>query len=371
MAQNTTPPPPAYDENTQSFGLPAALNAGTAIGNSQATIMQEIRQLAVGMQRMDNTFQRVKGELASLNPEGDANPTISKVQTHWTSFHERFTELLWLSRNSATQTESYLRDFVQVILPSVVDYEASTAEKQGDLQEFIYRINPNVAAPGGGTASQAFTNLELDVQLFASQSVVPALGQLARLTAEVETLTKEVDALNGKLKHYYKILKQMPYALGATVTVVTLGVAATLAAPFIVAGILVTGIGAATAEVTQIVLNIERTKDVSPKSKEVQRRIDQVKKEIQTLGSAHALEKVNSILNSELQQHSQSISAYLDNFTRIWNMASHDAAILKEADLEHIEDNEALLLRIEHLTDRYKTLAGCLAEYATTVERPE
>jgi hypothetical protein len=335
--------------------------------------IEEIQLLAAHAINMDQAFERIKHDLEFVDKndykDKFGNP-IAKLAPTWAGYQKRYTDLLWFSRTSATKTEGYIRDFVEVIIPTILDPDSTQDDKIADITEFIGRPNPNGAKiVKGQTQSQAFTELQQDVETFTHKFSTFADDQGTKITTEITGLNTEIAALNKEIKDCQKVVEQMGIALGITVGVggiALVGAIASIAAlgpaaPGVIAGILIAGIGAAITELSQIIVNVKRMNAATEERNEKQNRVDELNKQLAILARLKA-----TLQRSE--EDAQNISGRLDGFSGMWGNVAHDAALLLSYDLQNIATNKTLQSRIEFMRTTYTALAGGLAVYATTID---
>ncbi|KIK78496.1 hypothetical protein PAXRUDRAFT_323557 [Paxillus rubicundulus Ve08.2h10] len=118
------------------------------VSKSETTdkLMDEVKALGNSALKVDEAFERVRVNLGMVDEndykDSQGNP-VPKFQPTWVDYQKRWTTLLWESRDTATATEAYIKDFVQVIVPEVEDIQNDDdlADAKKDLYAFANVIH--------------------------------------------------------------------------------------------------------------------------------------------------------------------------------------------------------------------------------------
>ncbi|KAG6829486.1 hypothetical protein H0H92_004368 [Tricholoma furcatifolium] len=166
-------------------------------------ILKEAKELVDCVIKIDQAFERVKIELGGLDFCAFHAKPVEKLQPQWVGFQRRFIDLVWKSNTVARQTGAYVKEFVNVILPSLADLQGYTEYRDAaaDLLELALRNNPFEDLVGKGSA-QPFNNLLCDIKRFRDNFELFLEEQGTTLDTDIVRLQEQISELAWELKHY-------------------------------------------------------------------------------------------------------------------------------------------------------------------------
>ncbi|KAG6865515.1 hypothetical protein C0991_001835, partial [Blastosporella zonata] len=168
-------------------------------------VTKEATQLVESVIRIDQGFERVKIDLGSVDSGLFRGKPVEKLQPQWAGYQRRFVALIWKSNTVARKTCAYVREFVNVILPTLEDLTGNAEYKDAaaDIREFAIRRNPfehdfNDAQDWKHT--QAFTDLRYDIKMFRDNFELFLEEQGISLDEEIVCLQEEISELDWQIK---------------------------------------------------------------------------------------------------------------------------------------------------------------------------
>ncbi|KAF8069982.1 hypothetical protein FPV67DRAFT_995495 [Lyophyllum atratum] len=391
--------PPTYEaalvelKKLQATPLPAsvintaqaAMAAEAEKPETAANLLDEVRALADSAVKVDQAFERVKIDLGKVDQNNykdkDGKP-VEKFQPKWIAYQKIFTTLLWDSRATATGTEAYVRDFLDVIIPGVEgivtpqDYQDTVA----DLKEFINRkdpfgkkLNSTETVSDAQKHSQAFTDLRRDISAFKDTFDTFASFHEGELKGEILRLEGEVLRLDAEIKKCETIVIAMGVALGVTVIAAGIGAVAAIAAlgpfgPAVALGIIIVGAIAAIGELSTLIAFVVKGNEYKNERAEDQRQLEDLRVQLATL------QRLKTILEAQKTDIAD-ICGRLDRFAAVWALVAHDAQLIADglkAATDAADDGgskRAFQNRLKLIKANYTSLADALKEYATQVDQ--
>jgi len=350
------------------------------VSKSETTdkLMDEVKALGDSVLKVDEAFERVRINLGTVDSndykDSQGNP-IPKFQPTWVDYQKRWTTLLWESRNTATATEAYIKDFVQVIVPEVEDIQNDDdlADAKKDLAAFANRVDPFGAklnsketATLAQKYSQAFTDLRRDLEEFKGTFDSFANDHKIELDANIKNKEAKLIELDLEIKKCQTVVMAMGIALGVTVFVTGAAAVGSLAAlgpigPFVAIGIVIVGAIAAISELGTLIAYVVKTNEYKSERNQVQNELDDLKKQLE------ALNYLKATLESQKADITD-ICGRLDRFAAIWGYVRHDAQLISEGIEAAVGDEgskKAFKKRVSLVKDSYTKLGDALALYAT------
>jgi len=391
-------PDASYDEAMKQLGelqstpLPeevkrtaqAAMAEEAAKPETMDKLMQEVQDLSDSLIKIDQAFERVRVQLGTVDnnnyKDENGNP-VPKFQPRWVGYQQRFTALLWDSRSTATATEAYVKDFIEVIIPEVEEVTTDSYDDVvADLKEFINRkdpfgnkLNSNETVDQAQKHSQAFTDLRRDIEEFKGTFDDFAKFHEGELNTEILRLEGEITRLDAEIQKCQTIVMAMGIALGVTVFVAAAGAVASLAAlgpigPFVAIGVLIVGAIAAIGELSTLIAFIVKGNEYKAERDEDQRKLDDLKKQLALLQS------LKTTLESQ-KTDIDDICGRIDRIAAIWALVAHDAKLISEGLKAAVDGADgggsktAFKRRVELVKASYTSLGAALALYATKVDQ--
>lgn len=348
-------------------------------------LLEEVRGLSDSLIKIDQAFQRVKIDLGKVDAndykDENGNP-VPRFQPTWIGYQQRFTALLWESRETATATEAYIKDFLEVIIPEVEsiqnqdDYEDAAA----DLKEFVGRTDPfgkklnsDETKDHAQKHSQAFTDLRRDLQEFEGTFKDFAKFHEGELNKEVARLQGEITRLDAEIKKCETIVTAMAIALGVTLFATAAGAVASLAAfgpvgPFVAIGVVIVGAIAAISELGVLIAYIVKGNEYRSERYDDQTKLEDLQAQLEVI------KRLKSTLEAQ-KTDIDDICGRIDRISAIWAMVAHDAKLISEglqaaiSGAEGGASKKAFQRRVELVKVSYTALGTALGEYATQVDQ--
>ncbi|PPR02764.1 hypothetical protein CVT24_002252 [Panaeolus cyanescens] len=344
--------------------------------STQQSLMDEVKALGDSVIVVDEAFERVKIGLGKVDQndykDKNGNP-VPKYQPTWIGYQKRWTQFLWDSRDVATKTEAYVRDFIEVIIPEIEDEEIDDAKL--DLKEFISRTDPfgkELNASETHDKAQKFSqdliDLQKDLAAFKDTFDEFAKDQEIKLGDDIKKENANIEALKLEIKQCETVVMAMGIALGVTVFATAAGALGSLAAlgpvgPFVAIGIVIVGAIAAISELGVLIAYIVKTNDKKQELAEAQRNLADLQAQLDHL---HELQAILQSQTADID----TICGRLDRFKAIWGAVAHDAGLILEQLNTAVNTGgsaNAFKRRVEIAKVSYKTLADGLAAYATNL----
>ncbi|KAF9226019.1 hypothetical protein BS17DRAFT_867367 [Gyrodon lividus] len=374
-----------------------AITDEVAKSDTTDKLMEEVKALGDSVLKVDEAFERVRVNLGVVDnndyKDKDGNP-IPKFQPTWVDYQKRWTTLLWDSRNTATATEAYINDFVQVIVPDIEDIQNDDdlADAKKDLQAFANRTDPfgktlnsKETADLAQKYSQAFTDLRRDLEEFKGKFDSFAEDHKVELEANIKNKEAKLVELDLEIKKCQTVVMAMGIALGVTIFVTGAAAVGSLAAlgplgPFVAIGIVIVGAIAAISELGVLIAYVVKTNGgihtvlsevatLIPPASEYKSERDQVQNDLNDLKKQlQVLENLKATLEDQKDDITD-ICGRLDRFAAIWGYVRHDAQLIYEGIEAAVGDEgskKAFKRRVALIKDSYTKLGSALALYATT-----
>ncbi|KAJ7311689.1 hypothetical protein DFH08DRAFT_897430 [Mycena albidolilacea] len=298
----------------------------TAIG--QATIQADIANATANSLAISATFQDILNKLTLIDSE-NLNGGKQFAPT-WKTIAQNWTNILWASRTTASNTAAYCSEFTTVIMPFVanltgpipISLSAEVLAEYKGARILPYRgstlANGLQMADSLGSAAQAtadaFTGLNNSIGAFTATFQNFALAQQSADQQSIDQLNSEIKSLQAKIAAYNVQITALAIALGATALGTAAGVALFPAfAPFII----LFGLAAITGEATAFgVIQHERS-DAQSQLNADQSQLAQFQRQLDQITAA------NSTLHS-ISLAAQTMGQQLGGFTAIWNAVKSD-----------------------------------------------
>jgi len=371
-----------------------AMAAEFAKPETSKKLLEEVKALGDAALKVDQSFVKVSNQLADVdkNEYKDKNgKPIPKLKPQWDGFHKTYIHILWGSRDIATDTAAYIKDFYTSYLPAIDEAielmsTQTSAERvqtikdlQPDFDEFLKKQNPATAQstrpPPAGTdplsvsqvQSQDFLDLKNNIEAFKSTFGTFADDTSAELKQKLQTVESKITRLNLEIAGYQTVIKGLAIAMGATALVAGAGALGALFAfgplgPAVALGVLIVGALAVVAELAALIVFLKKRDDAEDELTKAKDDKANIEKQLATLVA----------LKSKLEAQTTDINyitGRLDQFANIWSLVASDA---KECNAYLQNASEAkgyvfLKSRTALLKRSYASLYTGLKEYATTV----
>ncbi|QRV95238.1 hypothetical protein RhiJN_23256 [Ceratobasidium sp. AG-Ba] len=310
-----------------------AMSAAAADPQTVKELMDEIRGLSTSTIQMDKDFTSVYNALLQVDNSGFNFP--EKLAPQWKVFKDRWTKLLWDSRNTATRTKIYLLEFDQVILPMIQDSLDDPTDyfkwddAKAELNAYLERPNPfrdMVNAGEPSAHSQAFSDLAQDLDQFKTKFDGFTAKAQQEVEAQIANVKAQMENMRIEIQRCDDMVRKLSILLGITLFATGVGAIASLVAlgplgPCVAIKILIVGALAAIAEKVALInyANRSRQLQVDLRAKEAELRALQDKLD--------QLKKIQALLEAQKSTISD-IVARMDRFAVIWSAINHDCVEL-------------------------------------------
>jgi len=350
--------------------LNAAYAAMTKQANDPSTsekIVKEVQDLFDRAMAMSQSFEHIKIELGNVDAkeykDKDDQP-LEKLQPTWIGFQNRFTHLMWNSRDAATDSGAVLRDFVEALCPVLKNPDVKFEEKKDALREFLLGSKTTARSQ-----TQTFTTLHNDVEAFSAKCIAFADTRNAELTAKIKTLNDEISALIKEIEACDTTIIEMGVLLGGTavggvvagaVIVGALWTTLGAAAPGVLIGLILTAAATMIGALAKLISTLNARSNAQDKYDTKQAEVKDLNKQLQDLV---ALKSNLMALDREIKQtHTR-----LDDFSDIRSMPYRDAQSILEYVTAVSCWDETALYRVQFAEAVYKAAIPAVKKYATRV----
>ncbi|KAF8601192.1 hypothetical protein BDV93DRAFT_558686 [Ceratobasidium sp. AG-I] len=352
------------NDNISGGSLYAASTSSTSHTTSPIPIVElvkEIQTLSDRTSTMKGLFERVGTGLGRFDTNGykdRGGKQLENLQPVWTGFQQRFSDMIWNSRNTATDIAVVLRE---ALCPILKDPAVSIQEKRNAIHVYIKGIK---STPQSQT--KTFAALQKDIKLFSTKCTAFTDTQNGRLTSNINSLNGNILALTKSIDRFdAAVIKMNAVLVGCAIGAVVAGFdLASWAFSKRVAPVSSWAL-AITAAITFIGAANELMATLNAKSnasKEYQAKRMQVNNLNQMIQELQDLKTILITLDRGIEQ----TYARIDDFSYVWGMVIQDAHLL----LEHIstspEIDETIRSRIQP-ESVYKALISGLKSHATRV----
>ncbi|KAB5591448.1 hypothetical protein CTheo_5093 [Ceratobasidium theobromae] len=350
-------------------------------------LLQQVQYLSDSTKKLHDAFNRISiglGEVDQNNYKDEHGKPLPKFEPQWDGYCVRFIKLLWESRDAATNTASYAREFKETFLPAIEEaiavgekdpnqWNAVVAEIQVGLRRFAERPNPALEKsprPVPPSAdlymvhSQAFLNLIDDIvafrNTFASFPKDKDIG--FPLESEFDRLLREIEELTTEIERTKKAIEDWRISALQDMNVMTAELIAALNPLGSEVEVGITRIRDEIKEAQTLAFLLKTQADL-------QAELDKKNAELKMLMTGF---KQPLKLRSEIE--SQIIGAKftggrLDQFANIWNSVQFNTRELNNVLSSDITEDYFIVLKnqISILKDGHNLLCQALESYATLV----
>ncbi|KAF8877306.1 hypothetical protein CPB84DRAFT_1828838 [Gymnopilus junonius] len=350
---------------TQAEAGYAAMCSTANSNTGSNAILADINNVTVNALAIETEFRNVAAQLAFIDSE---NLDTQKFSANWTVLTQQWTNILWASRNTASDTVAYCQEFIDTIMPFVANASGINVPPPTSievLQEYIaeaqtFQNNAKITA-------DAFASLQTNLTIFSASFNNFAQKLKASDDAAISSLLVDIDALTRTINQLDKEISEVATALGITIfTDLAAVVLFPEFAPIIIGvGVLaVAGEGAAWG-----ILANQRSAAANQRAK------DQVT--VQQLQQQEtAIAQANSTLRTIANVTVPTMVNQLQAFNNIWNAVVSDCeqgiTYLNTAETQS-QSSLAILLpqifwsTIEHVPCMYEQIIPALDQYAAGI----
>ncbi|PPQ72232.1 hypothetical protein CVT26_006991 [Gymnopilus dilepis] len=291
-------------------GFEAMCSSASSPSGSSA-ITADINNVTVNSLAIETEFRNVAAQLAFIDSENLNNgKTFAPA---WNDLAQAWTNILWASRDTASDTVAYCQEFIDTIMPAALA-ESTTAPVGIELLQLYISEAESLEAQAQMT-SDAFSALEKNLTTFTTMFNNFAVQLKQTDDGTIDSLLHDIAALNATISQLDKEINDIALALGVTVFV-TVGASALLPefAPLILgAGVIAVGGEAAAWGV----LAKERSNDANQRSQD-QAMVQELQQQ------ETAIAQANSTLHSISNVTVPTMVTQLSAFVSIWNSVVSD-----------------------------------------------
>ncbi|KAF8151094.1 hypothetical protein K438DRAFT_1988364 [Mycena galopus ATCC 62051] len=328
LARQDQVPIPQNLTNAQLATAYQAQCAATTTAIGQATVQADIANATANSLAISATFQDILNKLTLIDSE-NLNGGKQFAPT-WKAISQNWTNILWASRTTASNTAAYCSEFTSVIMPFVanmtgpiptpVSVEVLSEYKQARILPYRSGTRADGLQMAGdlGTAAQAtaqaFTDLANSLGAFTTTFQNFALALKSADQQTIDQLNSQIKTLQAQIAVYNVKITALSISLGAT----ALGTAGGVAlfpefAPFII----LFGLAAITGEATAFGVLQHQRSDAQSQLSADQSQVAQLQKQLDQIAAA------NATLHS-ISLATQTMSQQLGGFTDIWGAVKSD-----------------------------------------------
>lgn len=330
-------------------------------------IVKEVQDLFDRAMAMSQSFEHIKIELGKVDAneykDKDDKP-LEKLQPTWIGYQNRFTHLMWNSRDAATNSVAVLRDFVEALCPVLKDPDVKFEEKKDALREFLTGSKPIVRSQ-----TQTFTTLHNDVEAFSAKCIAFADTRNTELTARIKTLNDEISALIKEIEACDATVIEMGVLLGGTavaglvaggIVVGALWALLEAAAPGVLIALILAAAATMIGALAKLISTLNTRSNAQDKYDTKQAEVKVLNQQLQELV---ALKSNLTALDREIKQtHTR-----LDDFSDIRAMPYRDAQSILEYITAVSAWDETALYRTQFAEAVYKAAIPAVKKYASRV----
>ncbi|KAJ7458874.1 hypothetical protein FB451DRAFT_1406058 [Mycena latifolia] len=282
----------------------------SAVG--QSAIQADIQAATSNSLAISQTFQDILNKLTFIDSE-NLNGGVLFAPT-WQAIAQNWTNILWASRTTASNTAAYCTEFTTVIMPFVANL---TGPIPADLSVEVLTQYSAMADSLGDAAqatSEAFTALNNSINAFTATFQNFAIKQQATDQNMIDQLNGDIARLQAEIARYNTDISAIAAAMGVTLFGTLAGVTFFPEyAPFIIGIGLFTIAGEAAAwGVLEHELN-----DAKSQLSQDQIQIAALQKDLDEIAAA------NSTLHS-IEASTQTMGQQLTGFSAIWSAVKSD-----------------------------------------------
>ncbi|KAJ7433886.1 hypothetical protein B0H11DRAFT_566963 [Mycena galericulata] len=292
----------------------SAINTATG----QSAIQADIQAATSNSLAISQTFQAILNKLTFIDSE-NLNSGVLFAPT-WSAMAQNWTNILWASRTTASNTAAYCTEFTTVIMPFVANLTGPIPPSLSVEVLDQYAAMAESLGAAAQATSEAFTALNNSINSFTFTFQNFAVKQKAADQQTIDQLNGDIAALQAQISVYNTELSALAAAIGVTALGTVSGVALFPEfAPFIIGF----GIAAIAGEAAAYgVLETDRGNAMS-KLNQDQAQVATLQNELAEIAAA------NSTLYS-IDVATQTMGSQLGGFTAIWNAVVSDCTAVAQ-----------------------------------------
>ncbi|KAJ7657936.1 hypothetical protein B0H17DRAFT_1213399 [Mycena rosella] len=295
----------------------AVCNAATsAVG--QNAIQADIQATTANSLAISQTFQNILNKLTFIDSQNLNNGV--RFAPKWQAIAQNWTNILWASRTTASNTAAYCTEFTTVIMPFVANL---TGPIPASLSVQVLTQYSDMASSLGDAAqatSQAFTALNDSINAFTSTFQTFALKQQQADQQMITQLTGNIKSLQSQIASYNIKIAAVSAALGVTV----LGTAAGVTAfPVFAPIIALVGLFAAAGEAAALGVLEHDLSNAKNQLASDQNQVTALQNQLAQIAAA------NSTLHS-IAASTQTMGQQLEGFSAVWAAVKSDCTAVSQ-----------------------------------------
>ncbi|EAU91943.1 hypothetical protein CC1G_11129 [Coprinopsis cinerea okayama7 len=353
-------PAPAYHPgNANDIGVPVqglagVVAAGPYSGDSLRRMadIKDLQDRSLALGSKIQSFEKEAKALVTLavdssDPAGteprddqDEGGDSTAIYESASELEKRYRVNLWTMRGLAASTRASLDDFVEVVLPNVIDNTATESEKHQDLRAVIARAE---SGPEGDSTplSVSFAEAEKDFHSLLGKAITECMVQSAVIKTNAANLAKTKEKLEKQLETLGRSKVRKPH----DDKLISSGAPPKHKDPKTPGN---------TAE--------------DEKRNDLKRQIDLVTSQITELLEAQkAIDTIRGRVEKEIEGIPKP-SEVSECILEAWKTTVEAARTIDSEDLSRLESDEVLLLKIQSVEATTKAYSSALYNLATALE---
>ncbi|KAJ7679623.1 hypothetical protein B0H17DRAFT_1139150 [Mycena rosella] len=214
LARQEQIPIPTSLTNNQSETSYAAQCSAVNSATGQQAILNDIGAVTSNSIALDTQFQNILNKLTLIDTE-NLNGGVRFAPT-WSALAQDWTNILWASRTTATNTAAYCTEFTNVIMPFVANISTPipislSVELLAQFSEMATTLEAEAQ-----TTSTAFMSLNNSMNAFTPTFSTFAMSQRTTANTTAVMLMAEIINLQIQIAEYDTTISRLATAVGAT-----------------------------------------------------------------------------------------------------------------------------------------------------------
>ncbi|KAJ6560532.1 hypothetical protein DFH09DRAFT_1161227 [Mycena vulgaris] len=305
-------PIPTNLTNAQLESGYSAVCSATNSATGQNAIQADIQSATANSLAISQTFQSILNKLTTIdsqNLNGGA-----KFAPKWQVISQNWTNILWASRTTASNTAAYCTEFTTVIMPFVANLTGPIPASLSVEVLSEYSDMASDLADAAQATSESFTTLNNSINAFTSSFQTFAIQQKAADQNQIDALNGDIARLQAEIATFNRDISAIAAAMGVTIFGTLAGVTFFPEfAPFIIGfGLFAVAGEAAAWGVLQHELN-----DAKAQLSSDQLQINSLENQLAQIAAA------NATLHT-IEVSAQTMGQQLSGFSAIWNAVRSD-----------------------------------------------
>ncbi|KAG6836012.1 hypothetical protein H0H93_012287 [Arthromyces matolae] len=342
-------------------------------------VIAEARQLVDNVVKIDQGFERIKIQFATIDAGHFRGKPVEQLQPQWVKYQRCFVHLICKSLAAVRKTNAYIKEFLYVLLPNLEGLNGYLEYKEAieDLREFAERKNPfqqDLQDVFDGKHSSAYTELRCEVRSFRNNFELFLEEQGIKLDRDIVRLQEEISDLVWQNKRHATMISSLRRTFDMTVSSADEGSLAALSAlsvicPTSALSVFLTGVRDVLPDHEDVVSFIYNTSGFRDEIKAYQSQIDEKKPQLRIPSLVQVILRSQGVIFEDGSCH-----MYMRSKGGV-KKVTHDAISLA-SELEQRFQAEknglthaASIARIRLIKAAYEVILGFLKEYVREIER--